>query len=73
MITWCVLINGDNDKYVAREGFEYSYTDRLEDARIFTSAEEAFRHRCIESEYLKPLVEVLRGLPPGVRRYCVQP
>jgi len=62
MVTWCVLIHGDTGKYVAREGFGLSYTDRLEDAAIFANAEAAFKHRCLESEYLKPLVECLRGL-----------
>jgi hypothetical protein len=52
-----VLQHAATGKYVSRPGSLRSYTNRLEEARVFRSREEAEGERCVDSE---SVVDVLR-------------
>ena len=56
-----VLVRTSDGKYVAPPGQERSYTERLEDARVFASREMAERERCVDSEYVRSLESLLEG------------
>lgn len=45
-----VIQRTSDDKYVSRPGMEHSYTEHLEDARLFASHDEARREYCVENE-----------------------
>ena len=42
----CILKNMSSGEYVSRPGSYNSYTAKLENAQIYSSREEAKRHRC---------------------------
>jgi uncharacterized Zn-finger protein len=57
------IIVREDSKYVACPGMEHSYTNKLEDARIFLKEGEANENKCPENERVLPLTAVLGGLP----------
>lgn len=56
-----VLVRHSDGKYVARSGSEQSYTKRLEDARKFSSREAAEADRCVQSERIANVSDILGG------------
>jgi len=52
-----VIQHDETGKYVSRPGSLRSYTNRLEDARVFRHREQAEKERCVENE---TLVDVIR-------------
>lgn len=59
-----VLIhNQDNSPqsglYVAKPGRDKSYTPRLEHADVFKSREQAQAHRCVDSERIVAVADIL--------------
>jgi hypothetical protein len=45
-----VIQHTETGKYVSRPGSLRSYTNRLEDARVFRTREDAEKERCVENE-----------------------
>lgn len=60
-----VLIRNSDGRYVAPPGMDKSYVDRLEEARVFPTRAAAERERCVDSESVAPLTDLLRRC-----RYC---
>lgn len=57
-----VLQHNETGKYVARPGSERSYTNRLEEARVFRTLEGAEAERCVESETVVDVRRLLGSL-----------
>lgn len=57
-----VLQHDDTGKYVARPGSKRSYTNRLEEARVFRTPEGAEAERCVESETVMDVRRLLKSL-----------
>lgn len=55
-----VLVHNDTGKYVAVCGAEHSYTDKLQEARVFRSAQTARFAACPESEMVVSVEALLR-------------
>jgi len=60
-----VIQHKETGKYVSRSGSPRSYTNRLEEARVFRSRESAEKERCVENE---ALVDVYRLFASTVTR-----
>jgi hypothetical protein len=58
-----VLKHTETGKYVAPPGRDKSYTDRLEEARVFTTQRQAEKNRCVESEVVVAIAALLTA--PG--------
>jgi hypothetical protein len=56
-----VLQRVPDGQYVAPPGQPASYTDRLEEARIYASHAEARHDQCVENEIIVSLDSLLRG------------
>jgi hypothetical protein len=54
-----VLVRMEDGLYVARPGMERSYTTDLVEALKFTSVKDAERNRCVESERVESLYDIL--------------
>jgi hypothetical protein len=69
MKTMFVLIRATNGKFVANPGNERSYVTRLRDAWVFPTRDAAEEERCVETEYIAAISDVLLGLDrrPGDR------
>jgi hypothetical protein len=50
-----VIQHDETGKYVSRPGSLRSYTNRLEEARVFRTREGAEKERCVENETLVDL------------------
>lgn len=48
-----VIIRTDG-KYVSQPGSQHSYTDKLQNARVWASRESAERECCVENERVIP-------------------
>lgn len=57
-----VLQHNETGKYVACPGSERSYTNRLEQARVFRTPEGAEAERCVESETVVNVRHLLESL-----------
>lgn len=55
-----VIQNCDDAKFVARPGSQHSYTNRLQDARVFQTRDDAERERC-GNETIVLVDNLLRG------------
>lgn len=53
------IIQRDDGKYVAKPNSEHSYTDKLENARIYKTIEEAKNDLCPENNIIRSLRDVL--------------
>jgi hypothetical protein len=53
-----VIQRCDDGSYVARPGSVHSYTKKLQDARVFSSREDAERERC-GNETIVPVSAIL--------------
>lgn len=49
----------DNGRYVARSGSQSSYTNKLENAKIYKSREDADSDRCVENESIVNVSNIL--------------
>jgi hypothetical protein len=56
-----VLIHNQTGKYVAHPGSVKSYTASLENAHLFSTADDAERDRCVESERVAPVSNLLQS------------
>jgi len=54
-----VLKHNETGKYVSRPGCKRSYTNDLDMARRFKSAEEAEKERCVGSETVIDLLDMI--------------
>lgn len=54
------VLRRDDGKYVAPSGSEHSYVDRLEEAQVYRTREEAEDERCVENETIVALSDLLR-------------
>ena len=45
-----VLVNAETGLFVAREGSDAAYTDRLQDARVFCGQVQAIKNSCVGNE-----------------------
>lgn len=61
-----ILQNNDNNKYVAHSGSEHSYTNRLEQARVFKTKESAQKHAC-GNETILHITDVLNRSDDSMR------
>lgn len=59
-MTGYVLKRASDGAYVSKPGAAHSYTKRLEEARIFATAEEAWKNACQENEVVIPLNNILK-------------
>lgn len=59
-----VLQHNKTGKYVARPGSERSYTNRLEEARVFRTREKAEKERCVENETVVDVNRLFASLVP---------
>jgi hypothetical protein len=53
------VIKNGNGKYVSKPGSYYSYTDKIEKARIFKTKEATIDSKC-ENEYVVAVSDILR-------------
>lgn len=53
-----VLIRLEDGKYVAKSGSEHSYTNKLENAQVFTSKDKAEANKC-GNEYARSVSEIM--------------
>jgi hypothetical protein len=56
-VNYFVIVREDG-KFVSRAGSEHSYTDKLQEARCFSSMEKARPHKC-ENEVVLPVTSYL--------------
>lgn len=56
------VIKRQDGKYVSKEGSKYSYTDFLENARLFLTKEKADDNCCVENERVVPVDWILKSL-----------
>lgn len=54
------VIRRDDGLYVAKTGSDYVYTKRLENAKVFSTREEADKNRCIDNEMVVDVHDLLR-------------
>ncbi len=55
-----VIVRDSDGKYVAVGGAEHSYTDKLEEARIFKSLQTAQWECCVENETIHDIRGILK-------------
>lgn len=53
-----VIRRNEDGKFVARPGSERSYTNKLEDARVYPSRDAARADLCIENEHVVSLESI---------------
>lgn len=63
-----VIRNNDTGKFVARSGSESSYTNAIQNARVFSTKESAQRHLCVDNETVVPVSSVLNLVPDDSNR-----
>jgi hypothetical protein len=53
------IIVREDGKFVARNGSEYSYTDKLQEAKRYDSLEQAKRDCCFGNESVRTVSEIM--------------
>lgn len=49
------VIKDRRGMYVARSGYSYSYTKKLQHARVFVNQGDAVRNLCVENETIRAI------------------